>query len=227
MTGGDNVGLMSCLLTAAILIRVILSPTVPGILDLQRCTETGWQTYNNIALLVEANGVWNSAELDGGTITENRPGVYDYARLPNGTRVRVEITVTGPREVRAVATVLEGNVTRLALSNDYGLAEQVRYVADGDQLFDALSFPEPPDGVGVMGRVCFIPPALLTLFGNGVFQYQDSPDAGEAMIEVRRHPWLVSQPDPGHNWIERAHLTRAGGGEWRFGFSEWSARFFL
>lgn len=214
---------MACLLTAAILIRVILSP-VPGILDLQRCTPEGWQTYNNIALLVEANGQWNTAELDGGTITEISPSVYDYARLPNGARVRVTISVTGRREVRAVAAVLEGNVTRLALSNDYGLAEQVRFVANGGAVFDALQFPEPSGGIGIVGAFYAIPVGRLTLWGNGVFQYQEASGAGEAMIEIRRHPWLASQPNPGHNWIERVHLTRSGGGEWRFGFSEWSAR---
>ena len=208
----------TCLLTAAILIRVIISPYVPGLLDLQRCTADGWQTYNNIALLVEADGVWNSAELNGGTITETEPGVYDYERLPNGALVRVTVATTGRREVTALATVLGGSVTQLALSNDYGLADDVSYAQTPDEAFDALSYPEPADGTGIMGAFCPISGATVTLFGKTVVQYQRASGATGGWIEIRRRPWLTSQPDPGHNWIERAHLTRHGGGEWVFGY---------
>jgi hypothetical protein len=206
---------LSCVLAAAILIRVVPS-FVPGILDLQRCTPDGWQTYNNIALLVEADGVWNSAELDGGTITETHPGVFDYFTLPNGARVRVTVVVSGRREVRAVAAVLSGNVTRLALSNDYGLADSVRTVEG----LTANALPEPLDGAGVTGAFYVLTVGPLTMIGNSLVQWQHADGAIEAFAEVRRTPWLRSQPNPGHNWIERVHLTRSGAGEWFFGYSE-------
>ena len=208
--------MLSCLLTAAILIRVIPSPFVPGILDLQRCTPEGWQTYNNIAVLVEANDNWNSAELDGGTITEISPGVFDYATLPNGAKIQVAISAVGPRSVRATATVLAGDVTRLALSNDYGLADAVQSV----QGVTAASLPAPRDGFGIPGAFYSLEVGRITMIGASLVQWQQADGAIEGFAEVRRTPWLPSQSVIGRNWIERVHLTRTGGGDWLFGYSE-------
>lgn len=209
--------MLAWLLAVMALIRVVPSESVPGILDLQRPTAGGWVTYNNIALLVEANGEWNSAELNGGNITEVAPGVFLYDTLDNGAHVRVDIRPSGLREVAAVATVLSGNVTKLALSNDYGIATEVRGVASGGEVFEASAYPEPADGHFVSGAFYPVPVGPLTLVGD-VVQYQRAEGAIEAYIEVRRTPWLPSQPEVGRNWIERAHLTLPGGGTWVFGY---------
>jgi hypothetical protein len=206
------------LLSLIALIRVVPSATVPGILDLQRPTDTGWQTYNNIALLVEAGGTWNSSELNGGTITTIAPGRFKYAALDNGASVRVDIRISGLREVQATATVTGGNVSKLALSNDYGIATEVRYVVAGST-YDARAYPAPKDGHFVSGSFYPVPPVALTLIGNGIIQYQRAVAPIEAYIEIRKTPWLPSQPTPEYQWIERAHLTARGGSTWTFGYA--------
>lgn len=199
--------------TAAIAIRIVISASVPGVLDLQCPTPSGWETYNNLAVLAEVNGVWNSAELNGHGISESAPGVFEYAPFDNGAIVTLRLTLVGARALDAEA-IGSPNISRLAISNDYGLADRVRYAG----AFDALSVNTPLDGPGVMGDFYSLPLGAIILHGDRLLQYQLA-DADEMIIEVRRRPWLPSQPDIGHNWIERVHLTRHGhSGTWRFGY---------
>lgn len=202
---------------AAVLSMIRITPSpVPGVLDLQRPTTDGWETYNNVVVLAEAQGIWNSSELNG-EMKEVGPDTYVY-RLDNGAHIQVSFRATGLRELTAEAIVLQGDVTKLSLSNDYGLATQIRYVVDGSG-HDALAYQEPADGPGIMGAFYPVEGDSVAMIGNGLFMYQRTDSAVEGWMEVRRHPWLPAHTDPGHNWLERVHLTRAGGGEWVFGYS--------
>jgi len=160
-------------------IGIEMSEFLHGIIDLKYYDEKKgeWVLYNNIVPEVRANGILNNAEMFGlktriSRLSDSDEGQeieIEYGKtdgevwvgenhfVGNGARIKVVANI--PIDGKYISFNVEEQddsapIEEVALSNFFGAAEKVRYLATADGIEDVLSekFHDVKDGIWTVGK---------------------------------------------------------------------------